>query len=155
MKLTKLAIALTSSIGLLAATKPVDVYSNADIRQRTQKLAAQSKSKGGAFAGETLDRYGNHLTMLAHREADGSSELHEHDADILMIVEGEATLVSGGKMVNAHTESAGELRGAGVEGGEKQKLAVGDVVHIKPNTPHQMLVAPGHTVTYFVVKVKQ
>lgn len=155
MKLTKLAVALTSSIGLLAATKPVDVYSNAEIHQRIQKLAAQSKSKGGAFAGETLDRYGNHLTMLAHRESNGSSELHEHDADVLVIVEGDATLVSGGKMVKSHTESPGELRGTGIDGGEKQQLSVGDVVHIKPNTPHQMLVAPGHTVTYFVVKVKQ
>jgi mannose-6-phosphate isomerase-like protein (cupin superfamily) len=155
MKLTKIVIALASSIGLIAATKPVDVYSNADIHQRIQKLAAQSKTQGGGFAGETLDRYGNHLTMLAHREANGSSELHEHDADVFVIVEGDATLVSGGKMVNAHTESAGELRGSGVDGGEKQKLAVGDVVHIKANTPHQMLVAPGHTVTYFVVKVKQ
>jgi mannose-6-phosphate isomerase-like protein (cupin superfamily) len=155
MKLTKVALALMSSIGLVAATKPVDVYTKADIQQRTQKLAAQSKSKGGAFAGETIERYGNHLTMLAHREANGSSELHEHDADVFMIVEGDATLVSGGKMVNAHPEGAGELRGSGVDGGEKQKLGVGDIVHIKPNTPHQMLVSPGHTVTYFVVKVKQ
>jgi mannose-6-phosphate isomerase-like protein (cupin superfamily) len=155
MKLTKIAIVLLSSIGLMAATKPADIYSKADIQQRTQKLAAQSKSKGGAFAGETIERYGNHLTMLAHRETSGSSELHEHDADVFMIVEGDATLVYGGKMVNAHTESAGELRGSGVDGGEKQTLAVGDVVHIKPNIPHQMLVSPGHTVTYFVVKVKQ
>jgi len=155
MKITKLAIALTSSIGLMAGTKPVDVYSKADIQQRAAKLAAQSKSKGGAFAGETIDRYGNHLTMLAYRQTNGSSELHEHDADVFMIVEGDATLVSGGKMVNAHTESAGELRGSGIDGGEKQKLGVGDIVHIKANIPHQMLVSPGHTVTYFVVKVKQ
>jgi hypothetical protein len=72
-----------------------------------------------------------------------------------MVVEGEATLITGGKMVNSKTESPGELRGTGIEGGQSQKLAAGDVVHIAANTPHQLTLAPGKTFTYFVVKVHQ
>ena len=155
MKLTKFAISLAAAATLVAANKPVDVYSSAELQQMSQKLAAQSKSKGGAFAGTTLERYGNHLTMMAHRESNGSAEFHEHDADIFMVIAGDATMISGGKMVKAHTESAGELRGESISGGQQQKLSVGDIVHIAANTPHQLLVAPGHTITYFVVKVKQ
>jgi quercetin dioxygenase-like cupin family protein len=47
------------------------------------------------------------------------------------------------------------LRGTGIEGGQSQKLGVGDIVHIAPNTPHQLKLAPGKTFTYFVVKVHQ
>jgi quercetin dioxygenase-like cupin family protein len=47
------------------------------------------------------------------------------------------------------------VRGTGIEGGTKQKLSLGDVIHIQPNTPHQMLIAPGHSITYFVVKVTE
>jgi uncharacterized RmlC-like cupin family protein len=32
-------------------------------------------------------------------------------------------------------------------------LAAGDVVHIPVKMPHQMLVAPGQQITYFVVKI--
>ena len=47
------------------------------------------------------------------------------------------------------------MRGASVKGGTRQELKAGDVVHIPAGTPHQMLVAAGNTVTYFVVKVQE
>jgi quercetin dioxygenase-like cupin family protein len=58
-------------------------------------------------------------------------------------------------MVKSQKTAANELRGTGIEGGRSQKLSVGDVVHIQPNTPHQVMLTPGHTVTYFVVKVTE
>jgi mannose-6-phosphate isomerase-like protein (cupin superfamily) len=138
---------------LLPAQNAVDVFSAAKLKQLTAKLSADSKKSGNAF--DTLTRYGNHLTMIAHRQANGSSELHQKDADVFMIIEGDATLITGGKMVGAKTTAPNELRGTGIEGGTSQKLGLGDVVHIQPNVPHQMMIAPGHTVTYFVVKVTQ
>jgi glc operon protein GlcG len=155
MKPTLLALSLSFAGMCFAAQKPVDLYTSADLHQMTQKLAAKSKKNGVGFAGETLERYGNHLTMIAFRDRTGSSEFHAHDADVFMVVEGEATLVTGGKMVKAKTESPGELRGSGITGGESQQLAAGDIVHIAPNTPHQLRLAPGKTFTYFVVKVHQ
>jgi len=155
MKLTLIALSLSFAGLCFAAQKPVDVYTSSELHQMTKKLASQSKKSGAGFAGETLQRYGNHLTMIAYRDKSGSSEFHVHDADVFMVVEGEATLITGGKMVNSKTESPGELRGTGIEGGQSQKLAAGDVVHIAANTPHQLTLAPGKTFTYFVVKVHQ
>ena len=155
MKLTLLALSLSFAGLCFAAQKPVDTYTSSDLHQMTQKLSAKSKKNGVGFAGETLERYRNHLTMIAYRDKTGSSELHAHDADIFMVVEGVATLITGGKMVKAKTESPGELRGTGITGGQSQELAVGDIVHIAPETPHQLKLAPGGTFTYFVVKVHQ
>jgi quercetin dioxygenase-like cupin family protein len=155
MKPILLALSLSFTSVCFAAQKPVDLYTSSDLHQMMQKLAAKSKKNGVGFAGDTLERYGNHLTMIAYRDKTGSSEFHVHDADIFMVVDGEATLVTGGKLVKAKTESPGELRGTGIEGGQSQRLAIGDVVHIAPNTPHQLKLAPGKTFTYFVVKVHQ
>lgn len=132
-----------------AASSRVDIYSVKDLRNMTDKLA----QKGTPFASQDIARYGNHYTMLAYREATGSSELHEHDADIFVVQSGEATIVTGGKMVNAKTEKPGEIRGTSINGGEKHTLAAGDIIHIPAGTPHQLLIQKGKPFAYFVVKV--
>jgi mannose-6-phosphate isomerase-like protein (cupin superfamily) len=132
-----------------AASSQVDIYSVKDLRNMTDKLA----QKGTPFASQDIARYGNHNTMLAYREATGSSELHEHDADIFVVESGAATIVTGGKIVNAKTEKPGEIRGTSISGGEKHTLAAGDIIHIPAGTPHQLLIQKGKPFAYFVVKV--
>lgn len=153
---TRLAVVLSlCGAFVLSAQNATDLYTSAKLKQLTEKLAAQSKKSGGAFAGETLNKYGNHLTMLAHRESNGSAELHMKDADYLYIIDGDVTIITGGKMVAGKKTEANEIRGTSIQDGQSQKLGIGDIIHIQPNTPHQMMLAPGHTVTYFVVKVTQ
>jgi mannose-6-phosphate isomerase-like protein (cupin superfamily) len=137
-----------SALALGAATG-VDVYSSKDLQALSQKLL----QKRTQFAGQELERYGNHYTMLALRTATGSSEIHEHEADVFVIVGGQATLVTGGKVVNPHTEKPGEIRGSSIEGGDRRQVAGGDIVHIPAKTPHQLLIENGKPFTYFVVKV--
>ncbi|MBV9267184.1 MAG: hypothetical protein JO061_13525 [Acidobacteriaceae bacterium] len=147
MKIVVLAIAAAALAQ--AGAGDVDVYS-------PQQLAAISKSlsqKRTQFAAEPLKKYGNHYTMVAYREATGSSEVHEKEADFFYVVEGDAILVTGGKLVNARTEKPGELRGSGIDGGTKQTLLKGSIVHIPAGTPHQVLIEKGKPFTYFVVKV--
>ena len=49
--------------------------------------------------------------MLAFRNQSGKAELHEKFADFYVVVDGKATLVSGGHMVNGATTAPGEVRG--------------------------------------------
>lgn len=138
-------------VTVLAAAAPegVDIYSAKELQGMGQRLS----QKRTQFTAEDLARYGNHYTMLAHREATGSSELHEHEADIFVIESGEATIITGGKIVNPHAQKAGEIRGTSIEGGERHQLATGDIIHIPAGTPHQLLIDKGKPFTYFVVKV--
>jgi len=55
----------------------------------------------------------------------------------------------------AKTTAPGELRGPSIEGGVRQKLSAGDVVHIPAKTAHQLLLDQGAKMTYFVMKVKE
>ena len=150
----KLALLLALCSIPLVAQNPVDAFSSSKLKELAAKLSAEAKKKGGSSF-ETLTRYGNHYTMMAYRDRTGSSELHVKDADVFMILDGDATIVTGGKMVKAKTTQPNELRGTGIDGGSTQKLGPGDIIHIQPNTPHQLKLAPGHSITYFVVKVTQ
>lgn len=133
------------------APATVRVWKSGDLQSKgktlSQKLDAQK------FAGETFGVEGNRTFMIAHREGSGLAEWHEKQADIIMISSGEVTMVYGGTIPDSKTTAAGEMRGASITGGTQAKLGPGDVLHIPAKTPHQMMLAPGAQVTYFVTKV--
>jgi mannose-6-phosphate isomerase-like protein (cupin superfamily) len=110
---------------------------------------------GDGQASETLKEYPRHATMLSFRARDGVAELHENFADLFFVLDGRATLVTGGNMVGAETIGPGEIRGASIEGGVRQELRAGDVAHVPAGVPHQMLVSGDKTFTAFVVKIEQ
>jgi mannose-6-phosphate isomerase-like protein (cupin superfamily) len=145
----KLILSLVAASSLFAASDTVDHYSAQDLTAIQEKLSAAHPT----FKSEQLKQYKGHYTMLAHREATGSSEVHEHEADIFVITEGEGTLVTGGKLVHSRVEKPGEFRGTSISGGENVHYAPGDIIHIPAGVPHQLLVEKGKQVTYFVVKV--
>lgn len=107
----------------------------------------------GNIALESLGNFGNHRANRIQRERSGEAEIHQRAHDLLVIQSGEATLVTGGRVPGAKTTTPGELRGPSIEGGQQQKLAPGDVVHVPAGVPHQILLAPGAHLTYFAMKI--
>ena len=93
--------------------------------------------------------------MLSFRARDGVAELHENFADLFVVLDGRATLVTGGTVVGAETVGPGEVRGTSIEGGLRQELRAGDVAHVPAGVPHQMLVPGDKTFTSFVMKIQQ
>ena len=156
MKFTRTipAVLLLVTAGVFAQTMKLDHWTPAQLLQRSQHLK-QLADQGDGSASETLEKYPRHFTMLAFRNRSGGGELHQNYADLFYILEGQATIVSGGQVENPKTTAAGEIRGTGVAGGSQQKVKAGDVVHIPAGTPHQMLLPQGGTVTYFVVKIQE
>ena len=138
-----------------AADPPGFVYWSAkDLKSYEQKL--KPKMNEGKVASVTLNEFGNHLTMVAHREGDGEAEVHALMGDYFVVQTGEATLVVGGKMgAGNKTTAPNEMRAAKIDGGERRKLTAGDIVHIPKSTPHQLLIENGKQFTYFVIKVKE
>jgi uncharacterized protein YjlB len=68
------------------------------------------------------------------------------------VVDGEATFVTGGKMVGGKVVSPGQWEGTDIQGGKVHHLTKGDVMVIPAGIPHWFKDVP-HSVTYFVVKV--
>jgi mannose-6-phosphate isomerase-like protein (cupin superfamily) len=152
-KLLAIAI-LMGALGAKAQTMKSDHWSTTELLGRAKHLQALA-AQGDGSASETLEKYPHHYTMLAFRQHSGGGELHQNFADIFHILDGHATVITGGHLVEEKASGPGEIRGKGVEGGSRQELKAGDVVHIPAGMAHQMVLADGDSVTYFVVKVEE
>jgi glc operon protein GlcG len=133
---------------LLAAALPA--IAAAPAREVTQLGAAEVQA---AFAkGKPLLENDLYKVHASRRDAPGQAEVHTRDTDILYVLEGTATLVTGGKVVGGKEIAPDEIRGARIDGGAARELAPGQVVVVPNGTPHWFQAVPGPFV-YYVVKV--
>ena len=111
------------------------------------RKAAEALAKGGALV------TASNLTVAgSHRAVPGQVEVHEKETDIFYIVEGNATLVTGGTMTGGRQTGPGQMRGTDVQGGQTRRLKKGDLVVIPAGIPHWFKdVSP--TINYLTVKV--
>jgi mannose-6-phosphate isomerase-like protein (cupin superfamily) len=147
------AILAVVAVAGQGGTSGVHVWRASDITAKGTALA--QKLDAQKVASETIATEGNRTFMIAHREGSGLAEWHEKQADVMFISAGQVTMVYGGSIVDAKTTAPGEMRGASIQGGTEAKLGPGDVLHIPAKVAHQMKLAPGAKVTYFVTKVIQ
>ncbi len=138
-----------------ARSEPFDELSGPQLTSQSEVLLKEAKASPSGIASVTLKTYPRHFTMLTIRVKSGGAEQHDHFADIFVVLDGEATEVIGGMIPNSSSAKPGEVRGARVEGGVEHAMHKGDIVHIAPGTPHQTLVAPGKTFTYYVIKIEE
>ena len=108
-----------------------------------------------AFAkGSPLVETGDYKIHASRRDGPGLAEIHTRDTDIAYVIQGSATLVTGGTAVDVKPTAPEELRGASITGGETRKLVPGDVVVIPNGVPHWFREV-GAPFLYYVVKVRQ
>lgn len=116
-----------------------------------------SKTVSDAFAkGSVLEDGSNGENYMVHasrREKSGMSEIHELDTDIIYVLDGNATFITGGKSVDSKMVAQNEFRGAIIDGGDVHELKKGDVVIVPRGTPHWFKQVDG-AFLYYVVKVR-
>ena len=111
-----------------------------------------SKNVSAAFAkGMPLLETAGYKVHASRRVEPGQAEIHTLDTDVIYVVEGSATLVTGGKVPDAKPIAPNELRGSKVEGGQEHHIDKGDVVIIPNGLPHQFSAVTGE-LHYFVCK---
>jgi mannose-6-phosphate isomerase-like protein (cupin superfamily) len=128
-------------------------WNAAQLDERSRPLPAKMATSKVKVATEALGGWGNHSMSIVLRESTGEAELHETRSDIIFIRSGEGSIVIGGTIPNPRRTAAHEIRGDRITGGEKQPLRPGDILHVAPKTPHQMILEPGQKLDYYAVKV--
>lgn len=106
-----------------------------------------------AFAvGKPLLEVPGYKVHASRREQPGQAEVHTDETDVIYVLAGKATFVTGGAVVDGKAVAPHEVRGSGIAGGQTRILVPGDVVVVPAGTPHwfQKVDAP---FTYYVVKV--
>jgi len=105
-----------------------------------------------ATGGQIIGDHG--LIVLAQRRSAGEVEVHEKTNHVFIIVEGEATFVTGGTLVGARDTAPGQRRASSVQGGQVFHLTKGDVITIPAKTPHWFKDVPTQTIAYYAVNTE-
>jgi mannose-6-phosphate isomerase-like protein (cupin superfamily) len=106
-----------------------------------------------AKGGSIINDHG--LIVLANRRGVGEVEVHAKTNHVFIIVEGEATFVTGGTLVGARDTAPDQRRASSVQGGETHHLTKGDVITIPAKTPHWFKEVPTQTIAYYAVNTEQ
>lgn len=105
----------------------------------------------GAVLIEGNDR--NYMVHTSRRDKSGLAEIHALDTDIIYVLQGTATLVTGGTAVDAKEIAPNEFRGSRIEGGVTRQLSKGDVIIVPTNTAHWFKEVNGEFL-YYTIKVR-
>jgi len=155
MKALTAAMALTLAAPLVSQTvPPSELVDAVTLHSTGDTLLQQAKSARDGIAFKVLLTRRDGSEQLAVRVKSGQGEWHHDFADVLIVLEGEGEIITGGEIVNGKQTAPGEIRGDGVKGGKVQSFREGDTIRIEAQVPHQVLLAPGSTIRYFAVKVK-
>ena len=146
--LVTLATLLTMAVFVTAAAAPTGGGVPAAVHYIGHDKVAEVMAKGGPIVNDPG------LVVLANRRGVGGVEYHEHTNHIFIMVEGEATFVTGGTMVGAKRTSADQMVATSIEGGETYHLSKGDVITIPAKTPHWWKEIPTKTVAYYAVNIE-
>ena len=104
--LAAIAASFTLGVFVTAAGVPMKVH------YVNHQQVASTMVKGGQIIGD------NGLIVLANRAVQRGAEMHDKTNHVFIIVDGEATFVTGGKLIKPNVISPGQTRADGIEGGD-------------------------------------
>ena len=144
-------LAMAGASAFVAGMKPAATQmSKAPVLFFDASQVSTSFSKGAVLL-DGADR--NYMVHTSRREKPGVAEIHALDTDIIYVLEGNATFVTGGTAVEPKEVAANEIRGSSIDGGEIRHLSKGDVIIVPNNTPHWFKEVSG-TFLYYTIKVR-
>src|ERR1041384_6462354 len=114
------------------------------------KQVSTSFSTGAALL-DGNDR--NYMVHTSRRDKPGLAEIHTLDTDIIYVMEGTATIVTGGTAVDAKEIAPNEIRGSRIDGGVTRQLSKGQVIIVPNNTAHWFKEVNGEFL-YYTIKVR-
>lgn len=102
--------------------------------------------------GGTLVTAPNLSVSVNTRTGPGQVEVHDKETDTMHVLEGSATLVTGGTVIGGKVTAPGQLRGAEIKDGQSHHMTKGDVIVVPAGVPHWFKEVP-QSINYYVVKV--
>jgi mannose-6-phosphate isomerase-like protein (cupin superfamily) len=120
-----------------ASANPTMLFtSSADASKLIAKSKSERKPNQPTVAQPMLE-LGGYNGHMEYRASVGNAAVHEKEAELFYVIDGSATLVTGGKLVDEKRTDATNLSGSAIQGGTPREIAKGDWVLVPQNTPHQ------------------
>lgn len=146
-----LAIAGANVFTAASMTNGTAMNGGAPVNYFNSQMVNAAFTKGAVLLDDADGR--NYMIHASHREKPGQAEIHTLDTDIVYVLEGTATFVTGGTAVDPKAIAPNEIRGSAIEGGESRKLVKGDVIVVPHGVPHWFKEVSS-PFNYYVVKVR-
>jgi mannose-6-phosphate isomerase-like protein (cupin superfamily) len=150
-----LCSATVSLLAQTASSQPspgVALFSSAGVQAMVAEVKRQAETNGQGGASKTLATYSDCSLAIVARTATSGAEIHRYSSDNFVVLDGDATLVTGGSIPGERDTGHGEIKGAKVVGGQKHYLKKGDIFHVSAGTPHQTVMTPGHDFVFLMIK---
>jgi len=121
---------------LAQAAEPAIIVSAADV----DKLIATAKAAPPRPAVlEPIIKLAPYTVNLEYRVGKAPAAVHQAEAELMFVIDGSATLTTGGTLVGGGAPNNGNINGTDIAGGTAVHFAKGDVTIIPENTPHMLL----------------
>jgi mannose-6-phosphate isomerase-like protein (cupin superfamily) len=149
--LTILAVAVATSA--YAAPAPNNTFMS---KQQIMGLIEKAKADRKGDAANTIEPI---LTMapyraqLEYRTGAAPAAVHEKDAELMIVVQGQGNIIVGGKLVNEKRNNANNLGGDSITGGETHAVVVGDSLIVPASAPHQVIPTGGAPIVLMTMHV--
>ena len=85
------------------------------------------------------------------RPGNAPAALDEHDAELMVVLQGTGDIVTEGKLVDEKRVNADDLTGSSISGGVSHQVVKGDMILIPDNTPHQVIPGGGAPIVLMTV----
>jgi mannose-6-phosphate isomerase-like protein (cupin superfamily) len=119
-----------------AAQKPTKLFTSAADLTALIAKAKSERKEGQPLVAEPMLELGSYDGHLEYRASVGPAAVHEKEAEMFYVIDGSATMMTGGKLANEKRTDAANLNGTGIEGGNSRNIAKGDFILVPENTPH-------------------
>ena len=132
-------------------SRPFVVKSKQQVSDITKEIAA----KEGNQQSDVFAAGGSQMRVAVFHDEKRENDLHEvrdGSDDIYYVLDGEATLMLGGTLVEPNQISPGEWRAKSATGGQKVVIKKVDLVVVPRGTPHQRTVT-GKGFSMILIKV--
>jgi len=118
-----------------AAAASRTMVSASDVTALIAKAKAERKGDQALLA-QSMIQLAPYNVSLEYRAAVANAAVHETEAELFYVIDGSATLVTGGKLTNENRTNTANLSGSGIEGGVSRRVAKGDFIMVPEGTPH-------------------
>ncbi|HXS05640.1 MAG TPA: hypothetical protein VN723_02530 [Rhizomicrobium sp.] len=137
-----------TSVFTLALSAPAGAQPMTPVAMKTftssaevQQLIAKAKADRKGDAPTTIEpilAFGTYHANLEYRPIAGPAALHNTENEVMIVIEGSATITMGGQMVNPTRPNPTNQSAASISGGSDTAIGKGDFIMVPHGTPHQI-----------------
>jgi mannose-6-phosphate isomerase-like protein (cupin superfamily) len=118
-----------------AGTAMKNFASSADVAALAAK-AKRERKDGQALVAQPILQLAPYNVSLEYRTAVANAAVHEKEAELFLVMDGSATIVTGGTLVDEKRTNADNLSGTAIKDGTSRRVAKGDFIMVPEKTPH-------------------